>query len=432
MFRKLRDKTRPLRRRLKLGVATYRARNKRSSLICPVIGVTGSSGKSTTTNLLRHVLAGQGKVEALCIENTLTPLARFMAALPLRSDFVLAELGASQSGDILSMSTLLRPTVAVITKVGIEHYSSFRSREGVAEENGSLVSVLPENGLAILNADDPYVAAMSERTKARAVTFGWSEGADYQVLETRDGFPKQLEVTIRCKQGVFEVATPFLDSTFWLATAAAFACAVELGMEPARVAELIGSAQPIWNRLQTLKIPKGPIFLLDTVKAPAESIEGALAALGKASAKRKTVILGTISDYKGDSRKPYRAAYRLSRELADRVIFVGDHSHRSGATEEDIERGIFASFVEPRAATEYIRQTAQPDELILIKGSATQHLERIAFDWGQNVQCWDPRCGKTIDCRTCGLVEFPRHLHKRKRWSSRWTARYRSWLGGTQ
>src|SRR5690606_18028475 len=173
MFRKLRDKSRPLRRRLKLGVATYRARNKRSSLICPVIGVTGSSGKSTTTNLLRHVLAGQGKVEALCIENTLTPLARFMAALPLRSDFVLAELGASQSGDILSMSTLLRPTVAVITKVGIEHYSSFRSREGVAEEKGSLVSVLPENGLAILNADDPYVAAMSERTKARAVTFGW-------------------------------------------------------------------------------------------------------------------------------------------------------------------------------------------------------------------------------------------------------------------
>src|SRR5690606_21899743 len=138
---------------------------------------------------------------------------------------------------------------------------------------------------------------------------------------------------------------------------------------PSRVAELIGTVRPIWNRLQRVEVLDGPTFLVDTVKAPAESIEVATAVLAKAAAPRKTFVLGMISDYAGNPRKPYRSAYRLGREAADRVIFVGDNSHRSGASEDEMEQGSFARFTEPRALADHIRQTAQPGELIMIKGS---------------------------------------------------------------
>lgn len=416
----LRDTTRPLRRRLairpqieRLGlfVDRVKGRAKRRGLKAQIIGITGSSGKSTTAILLAHLLKARGSVQAQVIRNTMPDLTRFMTKVSRETDFIVAELGMTVPGSMPPMVGHLRPNIAIMTKIGIEHYSAFRSKEAIAKEKGYLIAALPGDGLAVLNADDPLVLAMAAETRARIVTFGWSESADYCVVGARDGLPDRLRMTISCARGTFEIETPFLDSSFWLATAAAFACAVELGVEPKRAAELVGTCTPSWNRLQLLETEDGPTFVMDTVKAPAESIAPTIAVLKKARASFKTLILGSVSDYRGSPSKPYRTAYMLGREAADRVIFVGDHMHRAPATNEERQMGIFAGFHTPREVADHIRATARPGELILVKGGGSLHLERIALSWIRPVRCWEPKCGKHTDCLNCGMVEVPYSEH---------------------
>ena len=226
--------------------------------------------------------------------------------------------------------------------------SAFRSKEAIGNEKGALVEALRPDGLAILNADDPGVIAMAKRTQARIVTFGTQEGADYRVIATSDGLPNRLRVTVASARGEFAIETPFLDSMFWLATVAAFACAVELGVAPAEAAQRVAGFAPPWARLGLVEIENGPTFLVDSIKAPAESLAPTFAVLKKAAAERKTIVLGNISDYKSKARKQYRDAYALARDAADRVIFVGENIERMRPTDADRESGAFAGFT-PRA-----------------------------------------------------------------------------------
>lgn len=416
----VRNATRPLRRgfglkqraeQLGLAIDRMRAKVKRSQFRGPVIALTGSSGKSTTAALLEHVLGSRGNVTSRIYKNTLPDVTRALARMPRTADFAIMEVGATVIGSIRPMASLIRPTVTIVTRVGLQHYSAFRTKEVIASEKGELVEALREDGLAVLNADDPLVMGMAARTRARIVTFGTTEGADYRALGLQAGLPGRLRLQIACANGTYDVETPFLDEAFWLATTAAFACAVELGMEPATAARLVSNFTPPWNRLALQEVDGAPTFILDTAKSPAESIAPTFQVLERAHAARKTVVLGNISDYAGNPRKQYRDAHKLARQAADRVIFVGDNSHRAAPTADELESGAFVNFTTVREVQDFLRATALPGEMILLKGSAKQHMERLALSWKTDVQCWESRCGKSIDCLMCGMAHIPYDKH---------------------
>ncbi len=433
LARTLRDATRPLRRRAGLrtlsrsvgtAAALRLAAAKRRRSRATFVGVTGSSGKSTTVSLLSHILAGSRAVHTQVFGNTIGDLPATLRGIPKETDAVVAELGVTGLGTMRPMAALLRPTVAIVTKVGLEHFKAFRSREAVAGEKEGLVEALPANGLAILNADDAHVRSMAQRTAARVVTFGWSEDADYRVLAARAAFPDRLVVEVEAPAGRFEIETPFFGEHFWLATLAAFAAAVELGVDPAEAAERIAAFAPPIDRCGVLVIAGGPTFVLDSVKAPSEGIADAIAAVKKARAPAKRIVIGHISDYAGSSHKPYRNAYKLAREAADRVVFVGEHARRASAPDEDRAAGRYTGFATPREVAAHIRETTCPGELILIKGSRNLHLERIALDWTHDVRCWEAACGRSYDCLRCGLFEVPYEQHDEVRRAAR---RRRMW-----
>jgi UDP-N-acetylmuramoyl-tripeptide--D-alanyl-D-alanine ligase len=272
--------------------------------------------------------------------------------------------------------------------------------------------------------------AMAQRCRARIVTFGRSEGADYRVLEADGGFPGTLTVRVRCAKGDFQLKTQFIGEEFWLATVIAFAVSLELGVDPEAAIGRISSFPPIWNRCGVIRVKDGPTFLVDTVKAPHESIPATLAVLEKAEAKYKRVILGTISDYAGDSRRPYRQAYATARAFADHIIFVGETSRRAKLSDTDRETTRLVGIDSTREASEFIKKHARADELILIKGSISSHLERIALDWTMNVRCWEQKCGKTLSCLECGFVEVDYRDHSRVRRARRYkkiVSRLLSW-----
>lgn len=428
LARTLRDATRPVRRRAGIRTVSRRiARAARFRLAASArrhshatfVGVTGSSGKSTTVSLLSHILAGSRTVHTQVFGNTLDDLPATLRGIARETDAVVAELGVTGFGTMRPMAALFRPNVAVVTKVGLEHFKAFRSREAVAGEKGALVEALPAGGLAVLNADDEHVMSMAPRTAARMVTFGWSEAADYRVLAAQAAFPDRLVVEVQAPAGRFRLETPFFGAHFWLATLAAFAAAVEIGVDPAEAAKRIAVFTPPIDRCGVLAIAGGPTFVLDSVKAPNEGIAEAIAAVKKARVPAKRIVIGHISDYAGSSHKPYRDAYDLAREAADRVVFVGEHAHRASAPDDDRKTGRFAAFPTPREVAAHIRETTFPGELIFVKGSRNLHLERLALDWTHDARCWETACGRGYDCIRCGLFEVPFEQHGEVRRAAR-------------
>jgi len=392
----------------------YQAERARARSRAVFIGITGSSGKSTATSLLGHILAGHGTVYAQVLANTLKALIRTLYKRMKRVgkvDYMVFEAGAFEPGSIRAMAQMLKPDVAVVTMVRLEHFSNFRTLEAVAQEKKALVDALSPGGLAILNADDPYVLDMAADTGRRVVTFGQAEAADYRVTEIHAAYPDLLRFSLRWRGGVMDVQTPFPGEHFWLPAAAAIVTALELGVPAEKIAARTASFEPLANRCKVLVTDGGPQFIVDAAKAPWHSLNIAFEMVAKAKAVRKRIVLGQISDYAGSSRK-YRTAYGIARDIADEVIYTGDNAHRSRASQADRDSGRFLELRTPKEVSDHIKQTAVPGELILLKSSANLHLERIALAWTHDVKCWIPACGKNEGCYTCGLYEVPFEEHK--------------------
>lgn len=426
---------RKIRKDLGWALRRPQARWVRARSKATFIGITGSSGKSTSTSLLAHLLGAQGKVHLQAQANTMPALIRTLYKRLRKAgkvDYVVFEAGASDFGSIGAMARMLKPSVAVVTMVRLEHFGKFRTLDAVAAEKRALVEAIQPDGLAVLNCDDPLVLGMASGAKCRIVTFGQSEKSDYRVSEVYAAYPELLRFTLHWRGGSLAIQAPFPGEQFWLPTAAAAATALELGVPPETVAARTASFEPLPNRSTVEVVQAGPQFLVDTAKAPWHSLNIALEMIAKAKATRKRIVLGQISDYAGSSRK-YGTTYKVAREIADQVIYTGDNAHRSRASQADRDGGRFVELRSAKEVSDHIKQTAVPGELILLKSSSNLHLERIALAWTHDVKCWVPVCGKPSSCQTCGLYEVPFEEHRdfvAKRRLARRRHRFRWLLGG--
>ena len=177
---------RKIRRDLGWRLQWQQARWVRSRSNATFIGVTGSSGKSTSASLLGHIMGAKGKVHLQVEANTIVALVRTLYKRLRRSgkvDYVVFEAGASDFGTIETMAQMLRPDAALVTMIRLEHVGKFRTLEAVAQEKRALVDALRPDGIAVLNCDDPLVLAMASGAKCRIATFGQSEDADYRVTD---------------------------------------------------------------------------------------------------------------------------------------------------------------------------------------------------------------------------------------------------------
>ena len=374
------------------------------------IAVTGSSGKSTTTALISHILCGVAAVRTNSNSNKYRGIIKSLQTSSANSYYV-GEIGTEGPGTLRPMLDLLRPSVGIVTLVALEHKSAFQNCEAVAEEKQELVEALPADGLAILNHDDARVAAMAERSKARTVTFGQT-GGEYVVSNVRCPAPGELGLTITYQDQKFDITSHLTGVHQSVAVAAAFSCTHQLGIPPAVIVERIATFAPLFGRCSVYRVKNGPVFIVDTVKAPYHSLQLAFNMVADFSAPRKRIVIGQISDAAGADRV-YRRAYQAARSVADQVIFVGEHSHRSKATAEEIA---IQHFVEKRTVEEaarFLKETAIPGEVIVLKSSRQLHLERIMLNFDNEVRCWQQTCGKDSDCYFCGLYAIPFEQHKR-------------------
>ncbi|RWQ31818.1 MAG: UDP-N-acetylmuramoyl-tripeptide--D-alanyl-D-alanine ligase [Mesorhizobium sp.] len=408
------DRAGPLRSNLRRLKGKYRiamARLRRRRTKATVIGITGSSAKTTTAELLAHILEGSGSVHKLTVSNTFNRLIEKLWRLPRNSAYAVMELGVMAKGDMARMASVLKPDIAIMTLIADEHHSAFGGRAAVAAEKQALVESLAPDGLAILNVDDDLIAAMALNTVAPSVTFGRSERARYRACDIHAAYPQRLSMTIHWPGGALALRTRLIAEHFWLAVAAAAAAALELGVDARIIAERVSTFEPMPTRCGVWQVREGPTFFVDTAKTPFHSLGLAFDMLGHADAGYKRVVLGHIADYAGKPAKAYGSAYRAARAICDQIVFVGEHAHRSGAAQEDRDSGRFLEMRSVRQVAEHVRATQRPDEVILVKGSRNLHLERIALAADHDVRCWEPVCGYPRSCLECGkyLIPFEQH-----------------------
>jgi len=372
------------------------------------IGVTGSAGKTTTKDLLRATLAQRFRsVSSVDSNNQLYNIARTLFTVSPRTQFCIQELGLDEPNGFSPMLALLRPQVGVVTNIGKDHLKSFHSLAAIATEKGKLIEQLPTSGLAVLNADDPHVKAMAQHTQARVVTFSLAGAADYraEVLESR--WPARLSLRISHGTESTRIDTRLYGAHHAVNVLAAVAAANALGATFDDAIKAIGTYEPMLGRLSVQRTQRGVTFIRDDWKAPAWSLDSVWQFMRDACASRKIAVIGTISDYAGDSRAAYRHAVIAALASTDHVLLVGGHGPRRAARWRDLKPGRLHGFATVRAAVDWLDTFVQSGDLVLLKGSAVDHLARIALSMDQKVGCWRQRCPRYIFCDHCRLLRHP-------------------------
>ena len=368
------------------------------------IGVTGSAGKTMTKELIAAVLGTQwcGHRNAAS-KNELRWVVRTILATRPWHSFCVVEVGASGPGSLDRPLGLLRPRIAVVTHIGDDHRSAFRTPDATAREKEKLVAALPADGTAILNADDPRVAAMGAACAGRVITYGTTPEAAVRADEIRGAWPERLAFTVHHGGQTLPVQTRLCGTHWTWAVLAALATGVALGVPLERAVTAVGAVEPVPGRLSPLTDPAGVTFIRDEWKAPLWSMPSALGFLADARAPRKIAVIGTISDFNTGRSMRHVAVFRQARAIADHVVFVGPYASRGLRARRDPQDAAVRAFGTVRQASDYLQTLLRPGDLVLLKSSSADHIERIALRRTDGIACWLTRCGRNGLCDTCSL-----------------------------
>jgi UDP-N-acetylmuramoyl-tripeptide--D-alanyl-D-alanine ligase len=358
-----------------------------------VVGVTGSSGKTSTKDLLAVLLADAGP--------TVAPQGSFnneigLPLTALRCDastrFLVAEMGARMPGNITYLTRITPPDIAVVLNVGAAHAGVFGSREETARTKGELPEAVGERGLAVLNADDPLVAAMAARTRGRIVRFGLGPDADVRATDIRLDAWSRPSFTLHTPQGGDAFVALPLHGEHHVANAlAAAAVALEAGLTPGRIAELLATARPAsrW-RMEVTTRADGVTVVNDAYNANPDSVRAALKALagmgrpegGSSGSRRRTwAVLGEMLELGDTALEEHDAIGRLAVRLdVSRLVAVGEGARaiHTGASQEGSWGEESAWVPDADAALDLLAAELRPGDVVLVKASRSIGLDRLA------------------------------------------------------
>ncbi|MBV8160185.1 MAG: UDP-N-acetylmuramoyl-tripeptide--D-alanyl-D-alanine ligase [Acidimicrobiia bacterium] len=289
----------------------------------PVVGITGSAGKTSTKDLLGAVL--QRVLPTVVSERSFNNELGVPLTLVNGDDGTRAavlEMGARGAGHIAWLCDMARPDVGLVTNVSAAHTELFGSVEAVALAKGELVAALPASGTAVLNAEDERVRRMSARTEARVVTFGVTEGDVRAVDAVVDD---ELRVSFRLVSpwGEADVRLGARGAHQAANAAAAAAAALALGVPVDHVAAGLASAVLSPWRMEVTRTPEGVLVINDAYNANPASTAAALRALAAAPAGRRIAVLGPMLELGELSEGEHRRIGALARSLGIEVLSLG-------------------------------------------------------------------------------------------------------------
>lgn len=361
-------------------------RSVRDEFSGPVVGITGSNGKTTTKEFCAAALSPLGPVSKnVGNKNTQYTSPLLWEGLKPETASVVVEMGMRGFGQIAHLVEIARPTIAVVTVIGTAHIEKVGSREGILRAKSEIFGELPEGGVGVVWREDDFYAELVSNCPVRSVSFGASPEADVRVLGYRSDDWGRCTVRLGYAGDEAEVELPTFGRHQAMNAACAVLVAVEAGVNFADAVAALAGADLPGMRLEIVR-RDGVTVLVDTYNASPDSTVAALEALAQGPALgRRIAILGEMKELGDFTERGHRlVGSALARANVDLAMLTGgptrfiyDEARAAGMKEEqlvsldELDLGAVRSFLDG----------AVDGDTVLIKGSRALGLESVLGGW---------------------------------------------------
>src|SRR5260221_6997553 len=353
-----------------LGAAARRLWGK------PLLAVTGSAGKTTTKEILAHILATRFRVmKSTGNLNNHIGLPLQLLKLEAEHDLAVVEMGMNHAGEIRALGALAHHDLAVVTTVAPVHLEFFGSLKEIARAKYEIVETLHPGGVAVLNADDDYVCQFGRDFKGKVVTFGIKRAADVsaQKIKLNGAEGSTFELVV---DNVGEPVTfPLVGEHKIYNALAAAAAAMDRGVMPSQAAMALSSIRPPDKRGQVLNIG-GATIINDCYNSNRRALEAMIDTLASMKAERHILVVGEMLELGPTAEALHRESGRHAAEKKIDLV-IGVRGMAQALAEAACGAGIQAQFVEtPEQAGEWLARNLRPGDAVLLKASRGVKLER--------------------------------------------------------
>ena len=347
----------------------------------PLIGVTGSAGKTTTKEAIAHVLATHFKIlKSEGNFNNHFGLPLMLLKLEPAHDLAVIEMGMSHGGEIRALARIAQPEIGVVTNVAPVHLEFFDSLADIARAKYELIEALPPNGTAVLNADDEYVSQFGRDFKGKVITYGANPTAEVRAenVQSLGAEGSEFEVVSPC--GREHARLPLVGDHNILNALAAVSVACSRGMSFSDAVAALASLKPADKRGQVLQL--GNITVInDCYNSNPKALNAMVDALAAMKAKRRIVVAGEMLELGPAGEQMHRDA---GKHVAQKKIdmLIGVRGLANAMVEGASHAGMKAEFkATPEAAGEWLARELRDGDVVLLKASRGVKLEKALEIW---------------------------------------------------
>lgn len=353
-----------------LGAAARRLWGK------PLLAVTGSAGKTTTKEILAHLLATRFRVmKSTGNLNNHVGLPLQLLRLEAEHDLAVVEMGMNHAGEIRTLGTLAHHDLAVVTCVAPVHLEFFESVAAIARAKYEIIETLHPGGVAVLNADDDYVSQFGRDFKGKVVTFGIRRPADVSAQNIKLNGVGGSEFDLVAGSVREPVKLPLVGEHSIYNALAAAASAMERGVAPSPAAAALATLRPSEKRGQVLEL-RGATIVNDCYNSNPRALAAMIDALASMKAKRRILIAGEMLELGATAETLHRESGRHAAEKKIDVV-LGVRGLAQALAEAACGAGVQAQFLEtPEEAGDWLARELRPGDAVLLKASRGVKLER--------------------------------------------------------
>ena len=359
----------------RLGAAVRRLWGK------PLIGVTGSAGKTTTKECIAHVLATRHQVlKSQGNLNNHFGMPLQLLKLEPEHDVAVIEMGMSHAGEITALAELAKPDCGVVTMVAPVHLEFFDSIAGIARAKYELIASLHAGGIAVLNADDEYVSQFGRDFHGKVVTFGLHKPADVsaQNIESRGSEGSAFDIVVNEQRA--SAVLPLLGEHNIYNALAGVAVGLQYGVPLEVAAGSLASLSAGDKRGEILHIT-GATVINDCYNSNPKALDSMVRSLARIAAKRRIVVAGEMLELGPAGEAMHRQAGESMAQCGIDLL-IGVRGLAQAMVEGAKQAGVTAEFVStPEEAGEWLRREVRPGDVVLLKGSRGVRLERALETW---------------------------------------------------
>ncbi len=355
----------------------------RSRFFVPVIGLTGSSGKTTTKEIMASIISRQKNV--LKTEGNLNNLIGLPQTIFRFNDdheAAILEMGTNMPGEIKRLTQIAAPDIGLITNIGPAHLAGLISIEGVRKEKGDLFAYMDKNGTAVFNLDDENIRIISDGWKGRRVTFSMTSDADVRLakMEKSNARGMSLKLIIAGKEHKVEMKIAGTHNVYNALAAAATALALQIDVE--NIIAGLGAFTPVGGRMQVIRLKKGAYLIDDSYNANPASMREALMTLKDLKNGHSSyAFLGDMLELGDAAEEMHRKIGMLAAVTGVNKLFLqGDFAKATaaGAVEGGMPADKIVFLSAPEEGVLYLKQNLKKGDWVLVKGSRRMKMERIS------------------------------------------------------